>query len=82
MLTLAGARMLDLDKQTGSLAAGKKADFIVLSGDPLSIYTRVLETWVEGTQVFDLSDPEDALWANGGYGAGHSRAAAGCCFTR
>ncbi len=69
-MTLAGAEMLDLGQRVGSLEAGKDADFVVLSGDPLSVYTQVLETWVEGEQVFDRGDPEDRLWAVGGYGAG------------
>ena len=78
-LTLAGAEMLDLDEQIGSLRAGKSADFIVLDGDPLSVYTKVLETWVEGRQVFDRSSPEDRLYAVGGYGAGHTVRPYLCC---
>ncbi len=81
-LTLAGAKMLDLDESIGSLEVGKKADFVLLSGDPFSIYTRVLETYVEGQLVFDLEDPQDRLFAEGGYGAGHNRQATGCCFYR
>lgn len=69
-LTLNGAKMLDLDERVGSLLPGKDADFIILDGDPLSVYTRVLETWIEGNKVFDLADPDDALHATGGYGAG------------
>lgn len=65
-MTLEGAKMLDLEKRIGSLEAGKDADFIVLSGDPLSVYTRVEQTWVEGVKVFDLSDPRDRLFAVGG----------------
>ncbi|MDQ2745828.1 MAG: amidohydrolase family protein [Acidobacteriota bacterium] len=69
-LTMANAKILDLDKRVGSLEAGKDADFIVLSGDPLSVYTHVLQTWVEGKKVFDRSDPKDYLIAVGGDGAG------------
>ncbi|MCB1099908.1 MAG: amidohydrolase family protein [Verrucomicrobiae bacterium] len=79
-MTMAGAKMLDIEEQTGSLAAGKDADFIILSGDPLSVYTRVEQTWVEGEKVFDLSDPEDAIYANGGLGAGTARFTNMCCF--
>ena len=61
--------MLDLEDRIGS-RAGQDADFIVLSGDPLSTYTRVLQTWVEGVKVFDLNDPRDYLYAVGGRGAG------------
>jgi imidazolonepropionase-like amidohydrolase len=67
-LTLAGARMLDMDDRIGSLEPGKDADFIVLTGDPLSVYSRVEQTWVEGEKLFDFSNAEDRKYALGGYG--------------
>lgn len=79
-LTLAGAEMLDLGGRIGSLEAGKDADFIILSGDPLSVYSKVLETWVDGVKVFDRSDPKDYLSAVGGYGAGNDQEPYFCCF--
>ena len=66
-LTMANARMLDLDGRVGSLEKGKDADFIVLSGDPLSVYTHVLQTYVEGAKVFDRADPKDYQIATGGF---------------
>jgi imidazolonepropionase-like amidohydrolase len=69
-MTMAGARMLDLQDRVGTLEKGKDADFLVLSGDPLSVYTHVLQTYVEGNTVFDRNKPEDRLFATGGYGVG------------
>ncbi len=79
-LTLAGAEILNLQDRIGSLEPGKDADFVVLSGDPLSVYTHVLETWVEGSKAFDRANPQDHLYAVGGYGAGHDQSPYYCCF--
>jgi adenine deaminase len=70
-LTINAARFVGIDERVGSLEVGKDADMVVLSGDPLSVYTNVLETWVEGSKVFDRSDPKDYLVAVGGFGAGN-----------
>jgi imidazolonepropionase-like amidohydrolase len=78
-LTLGGARQMDLQARIGSLEVGKDADLVLLDGDPLSIYTRVLETWVEGQRVFDLDAPADALYAEGGPGAGDPLPPISCC---
>lgn len=72
-MTMANARILDLDARVGSLESGKDADFIVLSGDPLSVYSHVLETWIEGKKVLDRSDPHDRLEQVGGEGASHDQ---------
>jgi imidazolonepropionase-like amidohydrolase len=79
-LTIANARMLDLQDRTGTLTVGKDADFVVLSGDPFSVYTRVEQTWVEGQKVFDLADPQDRLFADGGFGASDDQAVSLCCY--
>ena len=79
-MTMAGARMLDLHDRVGSLERGKDADFVILSGDPLSVHTKVLETWIEGVKVFDRNRPEDRLYAVGGYGAGRDEFFDFSCF--
>ncbi len=68
-MTMAGAIMLDLQDRIGSLQTGKDADFIILSGDPLSVYTKIEQTWIEGKKVFDRADPKDYLIQVGGFGA-------------
>jgi imidazolonepropionase-like amidohydrolase len=67
-MTIAGARMMGVEDRVGTLEAGKDADFLVLSGDPLSVYTHIEQTWVEGSKVFDLADPTDRMYSVGGPG--------------
>lgn len=79
-LTMAGAIMLDMQDRIGSLEQGKDADFLVLSGDPLSVYTHVLQTYVEGKKVFDRDIAADYLTQVGGFGAGNDRETHIDCF--
>lgn len=66
-LTLHGAQMLHLDDRCGSLEKGKDADFVVLSGAPFSVYTQVLQTYIEGEKVFDRELHEDWTYQVGGF---------------
>lgn len=78
-LTIEGAKMMELDQRIGTLTPGKDADFIILDGDPLSVYTHVQQTYVEGKLVFDRANPKDYLYSVGGYGAGENHIPYGCC---
>lgn len=66
-VTIANAVMMDIEDRTGTLEKGKDADFIILNGDPFSVYTHVEETWIEGSKVWDRSNEEDRKYATGGY---------------
>nr|AUN35871.1 hypothetical protein [uncultured bacterium] len=61
------AQVLRLDDRIGSLEQGKDADFAVLSGNPFSVYTRVLQTYIDGKKVFDLGDEKQRLYQTGGF---------------
>lgn len=66
-VTIANAIMMDIDDRVGTLERGKDADFIILDGDPFSVYTHVQQTWIEGQKVWDRSNEEDRKYATGGY---------------
>jgi imidazolonepropionase-like amidohydrolase len=53
-VTINPAKQLRIDNRTGSLEKGKDADFVIWSGDPLSVYTRCVQTWIEGAKYFDI----------------------------
>lgn len=66
-LTINPAKMMHLDDRLGSLEKGKDADFAVLSGAPFSVYTQVLETFIDGKRVFNRADRRDWAYQAGGY---------------
>ena len=59
LCTLNPAKMLHLDSHMGSLKAGKDADVVVWSDNPLSVYARVEKTYVDGVLYYDSE--RDAL---------------------
>ncbi|HEX8251599.1 MAG TPA: amidohydrolase family protein [Thermoanaerobaculia bacterium] len=51
--TINPARQLRLDHRIGSIEAGKDADLVIWNGHPLSSYSRVDTTFIEGEVYFD-----------------------------
>ncbi|MCS6818759.1 MAG: amidohydrolase family protein, partial [Chitinophagales bacterium] len=52
LVTLNPAKMLHLDNQIGSIKAGKDADIVVWSENPLSVYAQVEYTFVDGVMLY------------------------------
>jgi imidazolonepropionase-like amidohydrolase len=53
LCTINGAKMLRIDNRVGSIEVGKDADVVIWNGHPLSVYSRVDTTFIEGEVVFD-----------------------------
>jgi hypothetical protein len=51
--TINPARQLRLDHRIGSIEVGKDADLVIWNGHPLSSYSRVDTTFIEGEVYFD-----------------------------
>jgi len=54
LVTLNPAKQLMIDDRVGSIEAGKDADLAIWDGDPLSVYSKVLTTFVDGEIYFDI----------------------------
>lgn len=48
---------LGIERETGSLRAGKRADVVLWNGDPFSVYTRPHQVWIDGALLYDAADP-------------------------
>lgn len=53
LVTINPATMLRIAERTGSLRAGKDADVVIWSDNPLSIYAKAEKTFVDGIPYFD-----------------------------
>jgi imidazolonepropionase-like amidohydrolase len=60
LVTINSARQLRIDAKTGSLETGKDADFVIWSGNPLSNYASVKQTWIDGRKYFDRAEDGEA----------------------
>ncbi|MCC6660965.1 MAG: amidohydrolase family protein [Phycisphaerales bacterium] len=53
-VTINPAIQLNIADRVGSLEAGKDADFVIWSGDPLSAFSRCQATYIDGREYFSL----------------------------
>jgi len=56
-ITLNPARSLGIADQTGSLETGKRADVVIWSANPLSVYARADQVFIDGALTFDRANP-------------------------
>nr|MBC8410298.1 amidohydrolase family protein [Paracoccaceae bacterium] len=54
MVTLNPAKLLHIDNNMGSIKIGKDADVVLWTDNPLSVYTKVIQTYVDGKLMFDI----------------------------
>ncbi len=55
-VTLNPAKMLHIDNRVGSIKAGKDADIVLWSDNPLSVYANAEMTFVDGIKFFDRNE--------------------------
>ena len=56
MVTLNPAKLLHLDDRIGSIKIGKDADLVLWTHNPLSIYAKVIQTYVDGKLLYDINN--------------------------
>lgn len=57
LITINPAKQLGIDKRAGSLEIGKDGDVTIWDGHPLSVYSKVRATLVEGELFYQRRDP-------------------------
>ena len=81
-ITLNPAKSLGIADQTGSLEAGKRADVVIWSANPFSVYARADQVFIDGGLAFDRFNPayqpvSDFELGQPGYGVAAANVAQG-----
>ena len=92
LVTINPAYQLGIEDRVGSIEEGKDADLVLFTEHPLSVYTRVRRTYVDGVARFDMDrdgddmrlyvSPDDEILDTASGGALLVRHADGCMVLR
>ena len=52
-ITMVPAKLIGLENEVGSLEVGKKANFLILDGDPFGATTSIQRVYIEGKQIHE-----------------------------
>ncbi len=58
-VTLNPAKLLHIDDRVGSLKVGKDADLVLWNDNPLSIYARAEQTYIDGILYYDIERDQE-----------------------
>ena len=58
MITINPAIQLGIEDRVGSIEEGKDGDVVIWSGHPISIYSKVEQTYIDGKKYFDLAEDQ------------------------
>lgn len=56
-ITLNAAKAIGIERETGSLEVGKRADVVIWSANPFSVYARADQVFIDGGLAFDRANP-------------------------
>ncbi len=60
-ITVNPAWILGIDDRVGTLEVGKQADFVIWSGDPLSVYAQAKQVYIQGEVVYDREQAREPI---------------------
>jgi len=59
LATINPAIQLKIDDRVGSIKVGKDADFVIWNDNPLSVYAKPEQTWIDGKKFFDVNTDKE-----------------------
>lgn len=58
------AKSMGIDDRTGSIEEGKRADVVIWTGDPFSVYSHAEKVFIDGALLFDRNAPDPLVFGD------------------